>query len=275
MKFSLSLMNFGYSGDVQILAELAVEAEEAGWDAVFLADHVNWKDKGFHVDPWIALGLIADRTSRVMIGTAITPIARRRPTKLAREILTLHQLSGGRFILGAGNGAWSSEFEDLGDPGDLKVRAEMLDEGLELLQKTWSGADFDHQGAHYRAKAQTFSTGSIDIPIWLGATWPSQKPFRRASRFDGVMAMSQDFRNPLSLNDVGEIGTLIAAHRKSDKPFSFGVALTTSDDRTADIDRAKAYEAAGANWWMEGVWPPAETIEGLRKLVRSGPPRSQ
>ncbi|NIV76388.1 MAG: LLM class flavin-dependent oxidoreductase, partial [Gammaproteobacteria bacterium] len=95
---------------------------------------INWPDEevggrrlgGFHADPWITLGLIAARTSRVLIGTAVTPIARRRPTKLAREILTLHQLSGGRFVLGAGSGAWPTEFDDFGDPSELKVRAEML-----------------------------------------------------------------------------------------------------------------------------------------------------
>ena len=92
MKYSITLINFDYLDDVNTIADLALQAEEAGWDAVFLSDHVNWVDKGFHVDPWIALGLIADRTKHVLIGTAVTPIARRRPTKLAREILTLHRL---------------------------------------------------------------------------------------------------------------------------------------------------------------------------------------
>lgn len=282
MKFSLNLMNLDYLGDVNLIADLAVEAENAGWDAVFLWDHVNWPDMelgdrrlgGFHVDPWIALGLIADRTTRVLIGTAITPIARRRPTKLAREILTLHQLSGGRFVLGAGSGIWPSEFGDLGDPEDLKVRADMLDEGLELLLKTWSGDAFEHQGTHYRAHGRTFCPGGADIPIWLGASWPSRKPFRRAARFDGVMALNQDVGHPLSLDDVREIKDLIATHRDNNKPFSLAVALNTTDDAEADIERAQAYEAAGADWWQEGVFPPAENLDLLRATVRRGPPRT-
>jgi alkanesulfonate monooxygenase SsuD/methylene tetrahydromethanopterin reductase-like flavin-dependent oxidoreductase (luciferase family) len=274
MKFSISLMNFGYLGDMKDLVDVAVEAEESGWDAVFLADHVNWKDAGFHLDPWIALGLIADRTSRVLIGTAITPVPRRRPTKIAREILTLHQYSGGRFIFGAGSGLWNSEFADLGDEGDMKVRAEMLDEGLELLQKTWSGEAFEHAGTHYRAKGETFAPGGADIPIWVGASWPSRKPFRRAARFDGVMAMNRDFHHSLSPDDVRDMSHFIAKHRDTNKPFNLGVAITSSDDAAADIDRAHAYSDAGADWWQEGVFPAAESLAKLLDIVRRGPPRS-
>ncbi len=274
MKFSISLMNFDYLGDVNTVADLALEAEDAGWDAVFLSDHVNWIDKGFHVDPWIALGLIADRTKRVLMGTAVTPIARRRPTKLAREILTLHQLSGGRFVFGAGNGIWDSEYDDLGDASDMKVRAEMLDEGLELLQKTWTGDAFQHQGKYYRAKGQTFCPGGADIPIWLAASWPNRKPFRRAVRFDGVMAMNADFRNPLSLEDVREMKRFIVGQRDSNQPFHIGVGLNTTADALADIERAQAYESAGADWWQEGVFPFAENIDVLRGIVRRGPPRA-
>jgi alkanesulfonate monooxygenase SsuD/methylene tetrahydromethanopterin reductase-like flavin-dependent oxidoreductase (luciferase family) len=266
-------MNFGYLGDVNTLAEVAQAAEDSGWDAVFLWDHVNWMDMGFHVDPWIALGIIADRTTRVKIGTAITPIARRRPAKLAREILTLHQMSGGRFIFGAGSGAWPSEFNDLGDADDLKVRAEMLDEGLELLKMMWSGESFDHRGTHYQAKGETFCPGGAEIPIWVGGTWPNAKPFRRAARFDGVMAMNQDFNKPLSVESVIEIKQFIADHREDDSAFSLAVALNTSNNFEADVDRAQAYEAAGANWWQEGVYPPAASLDELRKIVRRGPPR--
>jgi alkanesulfonate monooxygenase SsuD/methylene tetrahydromethanopterin reductase-like flavin-dependent oxidoreductase (luciferase family) len=108
--------------------DLAVDAERALKDAVFLWDHVNLMFKGFaqagnHADPWIPLGLIADRTESVMIGPSVTPIAKRRPVKLAREILTLNQLAGDRFIFGAGSGVAPSELDDLGEASDLRVRA--------------------------------------------------------------------------------------------------------------------------------------------------------
>jgi alkanesulfonate monooxygenase SsuD/methylene tetrahydromethanopterin reductase-like flavin-dependent oxidoreductase (luciferase family) len=128
MKYALNFANFDYLGDIKVLVDLAVDAEKSGWDAVFLWDHVNLILDGFgqggkHADPWITLGLIAERTESVMIGPSITPIARRRPVKLAREILTLHQLAGDRFIFGAGSGVAPSEFDDLGEASDLRVRA--------------------------------------------------------------------------------------------------------------------------------------------------------
>jgi alkanesulfonate monooxygenase SsuD/methylene tetrahydromethanopterin reductase-like flavin-dependent oxidoreductase (luciferase family) len=272
MRFAINLMNFGYLSEVNDLVELAVEAEDAGWDAVFLADHVNWADMGFHVDPWVALGLIADRTSTVLIGTSVTPLPRRRPTKLAREILTLHQISEGRFVFGAGSGLWRSEFADLGDVGDFATRGEMLDEGLDLLQKTWSGDAFDHEGAHYRAKGQTFAPGGAEIPIWVAGSWPNRKPFRRAARFDGVMAVSQEFTRPLSPNEVSAILTYVAEHRDSTRSFNLAIAMNTSDDASADAERAAAYAAAGADWWQEGVIPVATTLHETRATIRRGPP---
>jgi len=274
MKFAINFANFGYLGDVSCLTDLACDAEAAGWDAVFLWDHVNWTDMGFHADPWIALGIIAARTERILIGTGVTPIARRRPTKLAREILTLHQISEGRFVFGAGNGIWPSEFDDLGDSGDLKVRAEMLDEGLELLQSLWSGEPVDFAGKHYQAKAQSFAADGPPpkIPIWLAGTWPNRKPFRRAARFDGGMALNEAFDAPLSVDHVREIACLIADNRDSDEPFEIACGLRTSDDAQADIARVEAYQEAGATWWIDSVFPAMEPLESAQARIRRGPP---
>lgn len=261
--------------NVRCLADLACDAEAAGWDGVFLWDHVNWADMGFHADPWIALGIIAMRTERILIGTGVTPIARRRPTKLAREILTLDQLSDGRFVFGAGSGLWPSEFDDLGDSADLRVRAEMLDEGLALLQELWSGNPVQFEGTHYQAQTQSFAAAgsSPRIPIWLAGTWPNRKPFRRAARYDGVMAINQDFSQPLSSQSVTEIAELIATNRVTDEPFEIVCGLRTSDDAQADIARVQEYEAAGATWWMDSVFPAMEPLESARARIRRGPPR--
>ena len=275
MKFAINFANFGYLGDVSCLADLACDAEAAGWDGVFLWDHVNWADMGFHADPWIALGVIAARTERILIGTGVTPIARRRPTKLAREILTLDQLSSGRFVFGAGSGIWPSEFDDFGDPADLRVRAEMLDEGLELLQSLWSGESVDFSGKHYQAKAQSFAADGShpQIPIWIAGTWPNRKPFRRAARFNGVMAINQDFGQPLSTEHVRAIAGIIAENRELDEPFEIVCGLSTSDDAQADIARVQAYQEAGATWWMDSVFPPEEPLESAQARIRRGPPR--
>jgi alkanesulfonate monooxygenase SsuD/methylene tetrahydromethanopterin reductase-like flavin-dependent oxidoreductase (luciferase family) len=279
MKYAINFANFDYLGDVKVLVELAVDAEQAGWDGVFLWDHVNLSFEGFgsggiHADPWIALGLIAARTESVLLGTAITPVARRRPTKLAREILTLYQLAGERLIFGAGAGIAPSEFDDLGDESDLKMRAEMLDEGLQLLQELWSGEDVDHQGKHYQAKSSTFIPGGADIPIWIAATWPNLKPFRRAAKYDGVLAVKHDFTTPLTPGEVSDIAEYIGKHRDSDAPYNLSIGANTTDDSQADLAHAQALEAAGANWWLDGGNPGAESFESLRTRVRRGPPRS-
>ena len=170
-------------------------------------------------------------------------------------------------------GLWRSEFADFGESADFATRGQMLDEGLDLLQKTWAGSPFDHEGDYYRAKGETFCPGGAAIPIWIAASWPNRKPFRRASRFDGVMAVNRDFNRPLSCDDVRDIEDYIAQHRDEPRPFNLAVALNKSGDPSADVDRAQAYAAAGADWWQEGVIPTAETLDDLRSIVRTGPPR--
>ena len=279
MKYNINLATFDYLSDIRVLIELAVDAEKAGWDAVFLWDHVNliiddfgWKG-GEHLDPWITLGLIAERTESISLGICITPIARRRPTKLAREILTLYQLAGKRFIFGAGSGLSPSEFDAFGDETELKVRAEMLDEGLQLLKELWSGEDIDHQGKHYQVRSPAFVSERADVPIWLGATWPNLKPLRRAAKYDGVAIINHDF-SQLNPQEVFQISDYISKHRDGKDPFQLCITASTTDDRQADLAYAQAIEESGANWWQDVGNPGAESLEELRVRVRRGPPKS-
>jgi alkanesulfonate monooxygenase SsuD/methylene tetrahydromethanopterin reductase-like flavin-dependent oxidoreductase (luciferase family) len=138
-RFGVSVPNFGEFGDVCVLRDLAVEAEQQGWDGFFLWDHINWFELPM-VDPRIALGAIACATERIRIGTMVTPLPRRRPWKLARETVTLDHLSGGRLVLGVGLGFPAGrEFAAFGEPTDDRERAERLDEGLDVLLGLWSG----------------------------------------------------------------------------------------------------------------------------------------
>ena len=98
-------MQYGFTiprGDVQTIIDLAVEAEEAGWDGVFYWDGIYIKEQGPMYDPWVLLAAIAIRTKRVRIGAVLTPLSRRRPWKVARETITLDRLSNGRLILPVG-----------------------------------------------------------------------------------------------------------------------------------------------------------------------------
>src|SRR5689334_9455775 len=152
MYYGINLPPFAEFGDARVLADLAVEAEIAGWDGFFIWDHMVF-DPTWHpiVDPWVGLAAVAMRTTRIRLGTMLTPLPRRRPWKLARETVALDRLSEGRLILGVGIGdpvQW--EFGFFGEPTDAKQRASMLDEGLQVLTGLWSGALFSFSGEHYQ-----------------------------------------------------------------------------------------------------------------------------
>ena len=182
MRFGLIVQMTGSLGYPQPLARLAREAEAAGWDGFFIWDVFGGDSAAPApvVDPWIALAAIAATTERIRFGPMVTPLPRRRPWKLAREAASLDQLSGGRLILGVGIGTPPEEFARFGEQVDPRIRAEMLDEGLEVLTGLWSGEPFSFQGRHYRVEEATLLPRPVQqprIPIWVGGTWP-----RAASR---------------------------------------------------------------------------------------------
>src|ERR1700728_4759808 len=111
----------------------AVLAEEAGWDGVFV-----W-EAAYGVDAWALLAAIAAWTSRVRLGTMLTPLPWRRPWKVASQVVTLDQLSGGRAILAVGGGAVDTELPDTGEVTDLRERAARMDEGIDLIHALWEG----------------------------------------------------------------------------------------------------------------------------------------
>jgi alkanesulfonate monooxygenase SsuD/methylene tetrahydromethanopterin reductase-like flavin-dependent oxidoreductase (luciferase family) len=278
VKFAFNFPIFDHLADVRLLADLAAEVEEAGWDRVLVWDHVNLAEYGFanggpHVDPWIALALMADRTERIELGTCVTPVPRRRPVKLAREILTLHDLSGGRFVFGAGMGAGASEFDRLGEETDARTRGRMLDETLEVLQAVFAGDAIDHHGDHYIVVSDPLIDAPVDVPIVVAGTWPNPRPFTRAARFDGVYAVRVGWVEPLGPDDVAAIHSHVSEHRTSGAPFELGVAGRASGDEDADRRRAARLEAAGATIWIDGTIPRFESLDDARKRIRRGPPR--
>jgi len=278
VKFAFNLPTFDHLADARLLADLAVEVEEAGWDRVLVWDHVNLAEFGLanggpHVDPWIALALMAERTERIELGTCVTPVPRRRPVKLAREILTLHDLSGGRFVFGAGMGAGASEFDDLGEETDGRTRGRMLDDALDILRAAFAGDPIDHHGDHYTVVSDPLIDSPVDVPILVAGTWPNPRPFTRAARFDGVCAARAGFVEPLGADDVAAICSHVSDHRESDAPFEFGVAGHASGDHDADRRRVEGLRAAGATMWIDGTIPRFESLDDARTRIRRGPPR--
>src|SRR5579875_891057 len=127
MRFSINIPNFGDFASARTVASVAVAAEQAGWDALFIWDHiVHDKPRRRSLgDPWMLLTAAALATSRIKLGTLVTPVARRRPHQLARQVATLDALSGGRVIFGAGlGGPIEDEFGSFGDSTDARLLAE-------------------------------------------------------------------------------------------------------------------------------------------------------
>jgi alkanesulfonate monooxygenase SsuD/methylene tetrahydromethanopterin reductase-like flavin-dependent oxidoreductase (luciferase family) len=287
MRYGINLPPFGEFGEARALAELAREAEAAGWDGFFIWDHILF-DIGWHplVDPWVALAAVAMSTSRMRLGTMLTPLPRRRPWKLARETVSVDRLSGGRLTLGVGIGdpaQW--EFGFFGEPTDAKQRAAMLDEGLDVLTGLWSGEKFGFAGEHYKLEEMKFVPKPLQeprIPIWVGGWWPNKRPMRRAARWDGVIPGRLD--GQLSPGDWRDLLAYIAQHRASDAPFdAVHTGAAPGDDRARDAETVASYTEAGVNWWIEDVspyryglrwedpWTP-EVVALMRERVRRGPP---
>ncbi|MBN1248328.1 MAG: LLM class flavin-dependent oxidoreductase, partial [Anaerolineae bacterium] len=191
MRYGIYVPNFGPFGSAAAMAQLAQEAEAAGWDGFFIWDHVAGWHQPF-VDPWIALTAVAMSTGRIRLGTTVTPLPRRRPAMLARETVSVDVLSGGRLILGVGIGGGTAEWDDLGEETDLRVRGAMLDEGLDVLTGLWRNGAFSYEGAYYAVRDADFRPKPVQsprIPIWVGGVWPAKAPFRRMARWDGMFPL--------------------------------------------------------------------------------------
>ncbi len=262
-------MRYGFlvsTGEPRVVAELAQAAEDHGWDGVFTWDGIAVGDIETH-DPWVLMAAMAMRTERVRLGAILTPPARRRPWKLARETATLDRLSGGRLVLPVGLGTLDDQgFGNVGEATEARVRAERLDESLEILQGLWTGKPFAFEGHHFRFDAMTFRPPPIQsprIPIWVAATLASDRSVARALRFDGILPQIAD------PSRIRELATLVAATRREGDgpPFEIIVEGTTRPASTDDVDRVSALADAGATWWIESDWQGA-TVESLARTDR-------
>src|SRR5215470_16870203 len=222
-------MQYGFiipHGTIFELAQLAQEAEASGWDGIFYWDGIYIKEAGSMYDPWIVLAAIAMRTTRIRLGTMLTPISRRRPWKLARETVTLDHLSRGRLILPVGLGALEDGgFTKVGEITDTRQRAELLDESLEILTGLWSGNPFSFHGKHYNVEEMTFLPPPVQsprIPIWVVGAWPSQKSMQRTLRYDGLLPTkiaSGDAQPSITPEDIRAMKAYIDEHRGQSTPF--------------------------------------------------------
>lgn len=255
--------------------EQALLAEQAGWDGVFI-----W-ETGYGVDPWALLTAVAVRTSRIRLGTMLTPLPWRRPWKLASQVATLDQLSGGRAILAVGLGARDEGMPTTGEVTDLRGRAERLDEGIDLIRELWAGGR-SYQGRHY-----AYEEGTVDlaraarpvqepIPIWVVAAWPRPRSMRRVLRCDGVIPLYQLDGRDECPDDARAVRTWLAEHGAGPGFDMVTEGETPASDTAAAAAAVAPWAEAGCTWWLETRWEmphdSAERMAQVRERLTAGPP---
>ncbi|UOY03137.1 LLM class flavin-dependent oxidoreductase [Blastococcus sp. PRF04-17] len=283
MRFGVSLPCFGTDVDAAVIADWAHTAEAAGWDGFFLWDHLfAFADGPIDVvDPWIALTAAACATSRIRLGTLVTPLPRRRPVVVARQTVTLDRLSGGRLTLGVGSGAFPFEWDYVGEEGDHRTRGEMLDEHLDLLDRLWTGEPVRHEGRHYRAAGPEWSAICYPpplqrprVPVWVGGSWPGTRPFVRAARWDGVVPMRD---GPWEVAHTAAVAARMRELRGDLTGFDIAVPGESSGSDAARGELHAAHADAGATWWIEAVhpWrtdlPDRDWVHVARGRLEAGP----
>ena len=255
--------------------DLAMLAEQAGWDGVFA-----W-EAAYGVDAWSLLAAIAGRTARVRLGTMLTPLPWRRPWKVASQVATLDQLSGGRAILAVGVGAVDTELPDTAETTDLRVRAEQLDEGIDLIRALWDGHTSYH-GQHYR-----YLTGRMDltmaarpvqerIPMWVVGVWPKPRSLRRALRCDGIIPQYQLEGREAESGDARAVRAWLIDHGAGPGMDIVADGETPADAPEMAAAQVAGWAQAGCTWWLETRWGVPETLPvrmaQMRERLAAGPP---
>lgn len=269
-----------FADDPMDLVTLAVEAEAAGFDGFFLWDHMVFANDGLGpsiVDPWAVLSVAAARTSSIVLGPMITPVPRRRPWVLARQTVTLDRIAGGRTVFGVGIGSPAhGDFGIFGDETGVRERAEMLDEGLDVMAGLWRGEPFSYHGKHYSIDPVRFRPTPAQgdrIPVWVGGVLPAQAPMRRAARWDGAVPIrfaDGALARP-SAADIADVRDLVTARRGTVSGYDIAVWAEVAPDPVAVAAELPSYVDAGATWWIETAKPEPQWYEGLRERIAAGP----
>ncbi len=265
MRHALYVAPFEQLAEPRTLVELAVAAEDRGWDGIFLWDHVLRPVEQTELigDAWISLAAIATATRRIALGPMVTPITRRRPQRLARETVAVDRLSGGRLIVGLGLGVDSGgELSRFGEVLDPVERGERLDEGARLLLALWSGEQVDFAGKHFRADDLRFLPTSVrrpHPPLWFAARNTALRPVRRAARLgDGLHAIEIDAGGLRRMLDT------VLEVRGSLDGFEVAVNCEPGGD--------------GGEWadcpidWLLQAFGPTATADEVLAVIEAGPP---
>jgi len=276
-------MKYGFvfpHADVLKAIEFAKVAEEAGWDAFFV-----WEPT-YGIDAWITLAAIAVQTEIIRLGTLLSPVSRMRPWKLGSEAITLDILSNGRINLCVGLGAVDTGFEVFGEEIDRKTRAQLLDEGLDIMNGLWNRELSNYNGKHYQIKnlkecaffkrhPQPNLIQHPRIPIWVVGAWPWKKSMQRVLRCDGIIPTIKNKQGKfekITPEHIFEIKNFIEEHRSLKTPFDIIIeGETPENDSELASSIVRPFAEAGATWWIESIWASPD-LNQLLNRVKQGPP---
>jgi len=257
LQSALFLPLFDELSDPRVIVELAVAAEERGWDGVFVWDHLRYAAPVREVaDAWVVMAAIAAATEKVRIGPMVTPVPRRRPQVLLRETVTLDHLSNGRFVFGVGiGGDPGGELSVFGEERDSRARAALLDDALERIDCWWHGETVDG------VTMLPVPVQRPRIPVWVASRYPNRAPIRRAARWDGWFPIA--LPAPEALTEELDYAR---QHRDREAPFAVAVqGLPGADPRP--------WVEAGATWWLVRFDPFTVSVADVRAAIDNGPPR--
>jgi alkanesulfonate monooxygenase SsuD/methylene tetrahydromethanopterin reductase-like flavin-dependent oxidoreductase (luciferase family) len=281
IRYAVGLPNVGEFGDPVRLRDLAVRAEESGWDGVYLWDHILFHEPDWPVaNPTVTAAAVATATDRIRIMVACV-LARRRVAVVAREMVALDVLSGGRVTLVAPLGSMDLEFAGFGESTDLRERGAALTRNLDDLVRLWSGEPVVVTGGTEPVRMLPAPVQRPRIPIWCGGRWPNRTPLRRAARFDGAMPTFVDQKTRRLPPEEFAAATAYLLSRRDGGPAGYDIALEGATDPAEAAEVVSSYVEVGMTWWVEemGWWrvppdaPPGAAIRFAHERIAAGPPR--
>jgi alkanesulfonate monooxygenase SsuD/methylene tetrahydromethanopterin reductase-like flavin-dependent oxidoreductase (luciferase family) len=273
MRYGIEVVPLGDFGSPRVVMQLAEAAEAAGWEALFVWDHLGCVWGVPAGDPFVILSAVATCTKSLRLGTAVTPLPRRRPQILAHALASLDILSQGRLIFGAGLGGVPAEYTAFGETGDARTRAAMLDEGLDVLNRLMSGQPVTHHGRFYTVDGITMAPLPLQrprVPIWIGGE--SKPALRRAARWDGWVIGAGDDRGNMVKSPEQLAIQVEHIHLHRTHEDAFDVAMT-GYSKANNGPLTREYEEAGATWWLESVHLQRGTFDEMKSRIAEGPPR--
>jgi alkanesulfonate monooxygenase SsuD/methylene tetrahydromethanopterin reductase-like flavin-dependent oxidoreductase (luciferase family) len=291
---SVARMRYGFVvpfADAAQFADIAALGEQRGWDGVF-----TWESLyGEHA--WVTLAAAALQTSRIRLGTLLTPASRHRPWDLASMVSTVDRLSGGRVVMTVGLGALHEGWTRFEPDEGRRVRAQKLDESLAVWAGLLSGEPFSFAGRHYpvaperRGDAPPAPPPPVQRPhppVWcVGAYFPQrqrQASLERAARWNGILpsvGAPADAGAPrLTVDGLADVLDTVRRMRAASDRSWTGYDVVIEGDSTGEFVRSDGTPAqwaqAGATWWVESWWtlePGPAGLAELRRRVEAGPPR--